>query len=88
MVYCRHHWYYCNVLYMQLPLKSTLKLQLVQNEGVQRVISAPQSMHVTILLHKVDWLPVSLWVQFKMVIITYNGIHNIGPIYLRTDASL
>lgn len=31
---------------------------------------------------------VSLWVQFKVLIVSYNGIHNIGPSYLRTDTSL
>lgn len=88
MVYCRHHQYYCSVLYMGLPLKSIQKLQLVQNEVVQTVIRTPQSMHITILLHKVHWLPVSLWIQFKVLTVSYNGIHNIGPSYLRTDASL
>ncbi|XP_058030112.1 uncharacterized protein LOC131193674 [Ahaetulla prasina] len=49
---------YCNALYMGLPLKSTRRLQLVQNAAARGIEGVSRSSHVTHLLRRLHWLPV------------------------------
>ncbi|XP_058052944.1 uncharacterized protein LOC131205078 isoform X2 [Ahaetulla prasina] len=74
---------YCNALYMGLPLKSTRRLQLVQNAAARGIEGASRSFHITPLLRKLHWLPVVFCVQFKVLVITFKALHGIGPGYLR-----
>lgn len=68
---------YCKTLYVKLPLKSTRKLQLVQNEMVQaRVMGLPQHVYVSLMLHK-------FWVWFKVLIIACKALYCMRPDYLR-----
>lgn len=50
-VYLNSHY---NVQMMKY-VKTTQKLQLVQNEATQAVMGMPQYTHVTLLLHKLHW---------------------------------
>lgn len=67
---------YCNVLDMGLPLKSIQKLQLVQKVAAQAVMCTLGSVHITFLLCKLHWLALCFWIQFKMLIMTYNILHD------------
>ncbi|XP_070800657.1 uncharacterized protein, partial [Pituophis catenifer annectens] len=74
---------YCNALYMGLPLRSTRRLQLVQNAAARVVTGAAWRSHVTPLLRELHWLPVVFRVRFKVLVITFKALHGIGPSYLR-----
>ena len=63
---------YCNSLLNGLPKSSINRLQVVQN-SLARVIypSAKRSDHVSPLLHKLHWLPVSSRIEFKIATLTF-----------------
>ncbi|XP_058023146.1 uncharacterized protein LOC131190137 [Ahaetulla prasina] len=74
---------YCNALYMGLPLKSTRRLQLVQNAAARVIEGAVRSSHVTPILRRLHWLPVVFRVRFKVLVTTFKALHGLGPGYLR-----
>lgn len=76
-----------NALYVGLPLKTILNLQLVQNEAAQAVTGKPSYPHISPLLCELHWLLLSFWVQFKVLCITCESLHDIGPDYLRKHLS-
>lgn len=39
--------------------------------------------HITLLLHEMVWLPVSFWVQFKILVLCFKPLHDMGLDYLR-----
>ena len=56
---------YCNSLLNGLPKSSTNRLQVVQNSLARAIYpSAKRSDHVSPLLHKLNWLPVSSRIEF------------------------
>ncbi|XP_070618091.1 uncharacterized protein, partial [Erythrolamprus reginae] len=74
---------YCNALYMGLPLKSVRKLQIVQNAAARAVMGLPRYAHVSPSLRSLHWLPISFRSQFKVLVMTFEALHGIGPEYLR-----
>lgn len=59
------------VLYLGLPFKRSLKLQLVQN-------AIPKYQHVTSVLKVLHWLLVVFKGQFKGLGITYKDLYGLG----------
>lgn len=45
--------------------------------------SLPPEQHITPLLHKLHWLPICFWVQFKGLILTFKALHGMGSSNLR-----
>lgn len=76
----------CNVLYMELLLKTIQELQLDQNTSA--CIGPSQFAHVTPLLRKLHLLPVLFLVQFKVLVITFKILHGTRPGYLQDHLSL
>ncbi|XP_058023847.1 uncharacterized protein LOC131190529, partial [Ahaetulla prasina] len=74
---------YCNALYMDLPLESTRRLQLVQNAAACVIEGVGWSSHVTPILRRLHWLPVVFRVRFKVLVTTFKMLHGLGPGYLR-----
>lgn len=72
---------YRNILYTGLPLKTTWKLYLLQNEAVHIVLSTLQLAHVASLLCKLYWFPAVFWVQFKALVITFKALQGTGSDY-------
>lgn len=60
------HLDYCNLLYKGLPLKNIQYLQLVQNKTAPTVLRKPSLMHVSPIWWNLHWLPIKLWVEFKV----------------------
>lgn len=78
----------CNVLSMGLPLKSIQRLQLVQIVVPEAVFGAPRVAHVTLLFCELHWLLACFQVQLKILVITFKGLHAMGPGDLRNCLSL
>lgn len=67
-----------------LRLWVLLKLQLEGIAAVPVVMCDPRTVYITLLLHKLYWLPVCFHVQFKVLILTIKTLHGIGLGYLRS----
>lgn len=62
---------YCNELYQELPLKTIQRLKLMQNEVARLLSEASQ------------WEPTGPWVEFKVLVMTYIALNDLGLAYQR-----
>ena len=58
------------------------KLQLVQNIAARLVAKVPKYERITPTLEKIQWLPVTYRIQFKMLVYIYRSLHDLAPDYL------
>lgn len=74
------HMDYCNAIFMELPLKSIRKLQLLQNVLERTVMYALRSADITTLFYNYI---ACFQVQFKMLVMTHEAIYIMGLGYLK-----
>ncbi|XP_061490034.1 tRNA-splicing endonuclease subunit Sen15 isoform X1 [Rhineura floridana] len=74
---------YCNALYVGLPLKTTQKLQLVQNAAAHLLTNSRHRDHITPVLFDLHWLPVVFRARFKVLVLTFKTLYGFGPAYLK-----
>ncbi|KAF7251550.1 hypothetical protein EYD10_03015 [Varanus komodoensis] len=74
---------YCNALYVGLPLKTVWILQMVQNRAARFLMRTGRYSHITPVLYQLHWLPIEVWAQFKVLVITYKALNGLGPGYLK-----
>ncbi|KAF7237565.1 Fatty acid amide hydrolase [Varanus komodoensis] len=75
--------HFCNALYVGLPLKSVRMLQLVQNRAARLLTGTGRYVHMTPVLHQLHWLPIEVWAQFRVLVMTYEALNSLGPGYLK-----
>ena len=73
---------YCNSLLAGLPQCHLKKIQYVQNAAARLIFRAPKSDHVSSLLQKLHWLPISCRIEHKISSLCYNSLSGTGPQYL------
>ena len=71
-----------NSLLVELPDYVLNKLQLVQNNAARLVAREKKSNHVTPLLKQLHWLPIEYRIKYKIVLIVYKCLQEMGPVYL------
>ncbi|KAF7253353.1 Fibroblast growth factor receptor 2 [Varanus komodoensis] len=70
---------FCNALYVGLPLKTIRILQLVQNRAARLLTGTGHYVHMTPVLRQLHWLPIEVWAQFKVLVMTYKALNGLGP---------
>uniref|UniRef100_H2ZV52 Reverse transcriptase domain-containing protein n=1 Tax=Latimeria chalumnae TaxID=7897 RepID=H2ZV52_LATCH len=73
---------YCNALYAGLPLKAISRLQLVQNAAARVVHNVSRFDHITPTLQKLHWLPIRWRITFKVLVLVFMALNDLGPAYL------
>ena len=76
------HRYYCNCISTCLSKVSNDRLHLVQNAAARLLTRSSKYCHITPVLASLHWLPVSLRIQFKVLVITYRALHCQAAEYL------
>ncbi len=76
------HLDYCNGLLYDLPEKQIKQMQRVQNMAARLVFRKPKFCHITPLLIVLHWLPVEYRIEYKILLFTFKGIHNMAPKYI------
>ena len=72
---------YCNGLLFGLPNVQIAKLQRVQN-AARLILGFGKFSHITPALYELHWLPVSLRIDYKILLLTFKCIYGLAPTYL------
>ena len=73
---------YCNALLYKLPDYLLLRLKKVQNTAVRIIARYNITDSITPHLKTLHWLPVSLRIEFKLLLLTYKIMTGLAPPYL------
>ena len=73
---------YCNGLLFGLPKVQIAKLQRVQNATARLILGIGNFSHITPALYELHWLPVSLRIDYKILLLTFKCIYGQAPTYL------
>ena len=73
---------YCNGLLFGLPKLQIAKLQRVQNAAARLILGIGKFSHITPALYGPHWLPVSLRIDYKILLLTFKCIYGLAPTYL------
>ena len=73
---------YCNSLYYSLPASQLHRLQLIQNALARAISQTPLHSPISPVLHSLHWLKIEQRIQYKIISITHNLLHNATPSYL------
>ncbi len=73
---------YSNAVLYGLP-KSTLRdLQLLMNSAARLIVKCSADTSMKPVLKRLHWLPIEHRIQFKILCLTYKGLHNQAPQYI------
>ena len=76
---------YCNSLLVNLPKYLLARLQKLQNIAARLLTCSSKYDHISPVLIKIHWLPISLRIRYKINLITFKCIHGLGPSYLSNE---
>jgi hypothetical protein len=79
---------YCNTLLYGLPAKAIDRLQKVQNCAARLITGCDRHAHITPVLKTLHWLPVKYRIMYKINIMTFKALHDLGPSYLKDLISM
>ena len=70
---------HCNSLLYNVPKYILKKLQSVQNAAARLITCSRKYDHITSILKKLHWLPVSERIKFKILLLTFKALHQQSP---------
>ena len=73
---------YCNALLFGIPDSLLRLLQRAQNCAARLVTRSRKFDHITPILKRLHWLPVTYRIQFKILLLTYKAINGLAPSYI------
>ena len=53
------------------------------NAAARVLTLSPKFCHITPVLANLHWLPIDLWIEFKILIVTYKTIHGLAPTHIK-----
>ena len=65
---------YCNGLLFGLPKAQIAKLQRLQNAAAKLILGIGKFSHITPALYELHWLPISLRIDYKILLLTFKCI--------------
>ena len=65
-----------------LPKAQIARLQRVQNAAGRLILGIGKFSHITPALYELHWLPVSLRIDYKILLLTFKCIYGLAPTYL------
>ena len=73
---------YCNSRSVVCHTTKFKKLQRLQNCAAILVLNIKISDHITPALQDLHWLPVKLWMQYKIYLTVFKALHGLAPLYI------
>jgi hypothetical protein len=73
---------YGNALLCGLPDTLISKLQRVQNSAARLVVRCSRRDHITPVLKRLHWLPIRQRIMYKVLVLTFRGLHGLAPEYV------
>ena len=70
---------YCNSLLYGLPRNDNNKLQRPQNMAARLIRNTPRYCQITPVLYQLHWLPISVRIKFKVILIRFKATHGLVP---------
>ncbi|KAK6186737.1 hypothetical protein SNE40_006015 [Patella caerulea] len=74
---------YHNAILFGLPKYLIQNLQHVQNSAARLLTNTRKHQHISPILKRLHWLPVSERIKFKILLITYKALHDKAPEYIK-----
>jgi hypothetical protein len=71
-----------NSLLCGLPKVQLTRLQRVQNSAARLISRTPKRQHISPVLERLHWLPVSERIDYKVLTLTYKSLKGLAPGYL------
>ena len=72
-----------NSLLGAIPSDQVKQLERIQNAAAKVIMRKKKHDRVTPCLEELHWLPIKSRITFKMLLLTFKAINNIGPVYLK-----
>ena len=73
---------YCNALYCGISKAELKQLQIIQNAAAKTILGLYKYDHMENSLKDLHWLPIEQRIKFKILLLVYKTLNNMGPAYL------